>query len=66
MHIKDRLLHGTTVPLGHGNADIPKVIEKLKSIGYNGNFILQTARSIDDNHAGALCQYRKHIIEWIK
>lgn len=66
VHVKDRLLHGTTVPLGHGNADIPKVIEGLKSIGYTGNFILQTARSIDDNHAGVLCQYRKHIIEWIK
>jgi hexulose-6-phosphate isomerase len=65
VHIKDRLLHGTTVPLGHGNADIPKVIEELKSIRYSGNFILQTARA-DDNHADVLCQYRKQVIEWIK
>ena len=65
VHIKDRLLHGTTVPLGHGNADIPKVIEELKSVGYSGNFILQTAQA-DDNHADVLCQYRKQVIEWIK
>jgi len=65
VHVKDRLLHGTTVPLGQGNADIQKVIEELNSIGYNGNFILQTARA-DDDHAGVLCQYRNQVIEWIK
>ena len=65
VHIKDRLLHGTTVPLGQGNADIPKVLEELNSIGYNGNFILQTARAADD-HVGVLCQYRDQVIEWIK
>jgi hexulose-6-phosphate isomerase len=47
VHVKDRLLHGTTVPLGRGNADMPKVLEELNSIGYNGNFILQTARAVD-------------------
>jgi len=65
VHVKDRLLHGTTVPLGQGNADIPKVLEELHSIGYNGNFILQTARA-DDDHAGVLCQYRNQVVEWMK
>ncbi len=65
VHVKDRFLHGTTVPLGQGNADIPKVIEELNSVGYNGNFILQTARA-DDDHAGVLSQFRNQVIEWIK
>lgn len=64
VHIKDRLLYGETVPLGHGNADLPKVFEALTSNGYDGNFILQTAR-VDNNHAGVLCQYRDQVIEWI-
>jgi len=66
VHIKDRLLHGTTVPLGHGNADILEVFRELKSIGYNGDFILQTSRAEDDNHASVLCQYRKQVIDWEK
>ena len=65
VHIKDRLLHGTTVPFGQGNTDMPKVLQGLKSIGYNGNYILQTARAEDD-HADVLSQYRDQVIEWIK
>jgi len=65
VHIKDRLLNGTTVPLGHGNADVPKVLKALRNIDYNGNFILQTARAIDDNHTGVLCQYRDQVFEWM-
>jgi hexulose-6-phosphate isomerase len=65
IHIKDRLLYGNTVPLGQGNAEIPKVLEELDSIGYNGNFILQTARS-DADHIGVLCQYRDQVIKWMK
>ena len=65
VHIKDRMLHGTTVPLGQGNADIPKVLKELNFVGYKGNFILQTARAIYDNHADILCQYRNQVIEWI-
>ena len=65
VHVKDRLLYGNTVPLGQGNAEIPKVLEELDSIGYNGNFILQTARS-DADHIGVLCQYRDQVIKWMK
>ena len=65
VHVKDRLLHGATVPLGSGNADIPNVLKKLKAIGYNGNCILQTARADDGNHIGILCQYRNQLIEWM-
>jgi len=66
VHIKDRLLNGTTVPLGEGNADIPKVLQELKSIEYKGNFILQAARAVDNNHASVLCYYRNQVNQWIK
>ncbi len=58
VHIKDRALGGTTVPLGTGNADFETVFAALARIGYRGNFILQTARAADEDHAGALCRYR--------
>ena len=66
VHIKDRVLHGTTVPLGSGDADIPKVLKKLNAINYSGNYILQTARAVDENHTFVLCQYRDQLIEWME
>ena len=66
VHIKDRLLHGTTAPLGHGNADIPKVLKELNAINYNGNYILQTARAVDENHTDVLCQYRDQVNKWME
>lgn len=65
VHIKDRVLNGTTVPLGEGNADFPTVFRTLKTIGYKGNFILQTARAKDHDHAGALCRYRDKVLAWL-
>jgi L-ribulose-5-phosphate 3-epimerase len=66
VHIKDRVLNGATVPLGTGNADFPTVFATLASSGYEGNFILQTARATDGDHAGALCRYRDMAIAWLK
>ena len=66
VHVKDRLLHGTTVPLGSGNADIPKVLKILNTINYSGNYVLQTARAKDTNHKGVLCGYRDQVIEWME
>ena len=65
VHIKDRLLGGTTVPLGQGDADIPAVLKALSNIGYNGNYILQTARADNNDHVGILCQYRNQVIDWL-
>ena len=66
IHVKDRLLHGTTVPLGEGNADIPAVLKALILSGYKGNYILQTARAVNDDHVGVLARYRDQVSEWIK
>jgi len=65
VHVKDRKLGGTTVPLGTGNADFDTVFSGLSCIGYAGNYILQTARAIDDDHAGVLCRYRDMVCDWM-
>ncbi len=44
VHIKDRVFGGTTVPLGEGNVDFPKVFSLLYRMNYTGIFILQAAR----------------------
>jgi hexulose-6-phosphate isomerase len=65
VHVKDRLLHGTTVPLGTGNADLPRVFALLRQVHYSSNFILQTARAEDDAHAPVLCRYRDMVAGWL-
>ena len=66
VHIKDRILGGTTVPLGTGNANFPNIFNLLNKVGYNGNLILQTARSVNNDHAGALRQYIDQVQAWMK
>ena len=48
VHVKDRKLGGTTVPLGTGNADIDLVIQKLQEFGYSGGLTMQAARGEND------------------
>lgn len=57
VHVKDRKLGGTTVPLGTGAGKMKEVLTGLKEIRYGGNFILQTARAADDDHEAALRRY---------
>jgi len=66
VHVKDRSLGGTTVPLGTGNADFELVFSLLGDIGYSGNIILQTARAEDDNHSKPLCTYRDMVVQWVQ
>ncbi|MBF0195204.1 MAG: sugar phosphate isomerase/epimerase [Magnetococcales bacterium] len=66
VHVKDRLLGGTTVPFGEGNADLPMVFKLLKQHNYQGRYMLQPARATDDNHAGVLCKYRDQVLGWLK
>ena len=65
VHIKDRIRGGTTVPLGTGNAEFETVFEALARVKYKGNYILQTARAQDGDHAGVLCRYRDMAGDWI-
>lgn len=66
VHIKDRVLHGTTVPLGTGNADFVTVFKCLYKVNYVGNYILQTARAEDENHASVLSKYRDMTLGFIE
>jgi len=65
VHVKDRVLGGTTVHLGSGNADFKSVFASLNKVGYTGNYILQTARALDNNHAELLCKFRDMTVDWI-
>lgn len=64
VHVKDRVLGGTTVPLGTGNADFPEAFAALHNAGYAGHFILQTARAEDGDHARAVARYRDMTQAW--
>jgi len=66
VHVKDRLLKGTTVPLESGAADFSTVFSQLRQIGYAGNYILQTARAQNERHAETLCVYRDKVRAWIQ
>jgi len=44
VHVKDRLLGGSTVPLGTGNADFPTCFKMIRDTGFDRHFILQAAR----------------------
>jgi L-ribulose-5-phosphate 3-epimerase len=63
IHIKDRALKGTTVPLGTGNADFDAVFSALRSRRYAHPFILQTARDPDD--VGVARKYLAQVRGWV-
>lgn len=65
VHVKDRVRGGSTVPLGEGAADFPGVFRCLADLGYQGAYILQTARATDGDHAGVLTSYREMVRNWI-
>ena len=57
VHVKDRVRFGITVPLGTGATDFESVFLGLKKLSYEGNYILQTARDQNGNHAQAIEMY---------
>jgi hexulose-6-phosphate isomerase len=65
VHIKDRVLGGTTVPLGTGSANFATVFAGLNRANSRGNYILQTARAADGDHPGALARYRHQAMGWV-
>jgi L-ribulose-5-phosphate 3-epimerase len=62
VHIKDRLLGGSTVPLGTGDADFPALAESLKTAGYSGDFILQVARGASGDEVNWIRQNREFVL----
>ena len=59
VHVKDRKFNGATVPLGEGDANFQKIFRLLYETNYQGNLILQTARSKDGEDAEVLVKYKK-------
>lgn len=64
VHVKDRVLGGTTVPLGTGAAKFDAAFAGLAKAGYAGSFVLQTARRRGDDVSAAR-EYRKMTRDWI-
>lgn len=65
VHIKDRILGGTTVPLSTGNTNFESIFMKLNNINYCGNYILQTARTEDRKHTELIKEYMQFTKEGI-
>ena len=66
VHVKDRVLGGTTVPLKTGSADFDAVFAALAQQKYQGNFIMQTARAAYGNHSEVLSSYRDMTVHWMQ
>ena len=67
LHIKDRVLNGSSVKLGNGNANFKKVFELLKKYKFNGNIIMQAAK--DDDYIDDLAmvnEQKKFISKYVK
>jgi len=65
VHVKDRVRGGTTVPLGSGSADFEFVLSEFNRAKYSGNYILQTARAANGDHASAIAKYRDMVLDWV-
>lgn len=65
VHIKDRVYNGSTVPIGHGNANLPVVFSKLKETDFSGIFILQTARKETGKEKETIKEYMDLIEKYL-
>ena len=63
VHIKDRLLGGSTVAPGTGDADFLTLAESLKMVDYTGDFILQVARSVNGEEVKWIQQNREFVMK---
>jgi len=63
VHIKDRMRNSGTVPLGTGHANIPRAVQYLLEMGYQGKFILQTARIRQRSPSETIAQYIDYLRE---
>jgi hexulose-6-phosphate isomerase len=63
VHIKDRLLGGSTVAPGTGDADFLTLAESLKMVDYSGDFILQVARSVNGEEVNWIQQNREFVMK---
>jgi len=65
VHIKDRILGGTTVPLGTGDANFDKLFHGLKEAGYKDSFTLQAARREEGKEVDTILSYVEFVKRYI-
>jgi len=65
VHIKDRVLHGGTMPLGQGDADLDAVFAGLRRLNYSGDFILQVARATPGDEVAWARQNRVYVERYL-
>jgi L-ribulose-5-phosphate 3-epimerase len=66
IHIKDRLLKGTTVSLGKGNVDFDILFKLIKKYDYRGDLIIQGARDkneIPEDMCRRYITFVKHYVD---
>jgi L-ribulose-5-phosphate 3-epimerase len=63
VHIKDRRLGASTVPLCTGDTDFIALAECLRKVDYKGDFILQVARGVSGDEVAWARQNRKFVLE---
>jgi len=66
VHIKDRKLHGHTVPLGSGDANFELLFSSLRKIKYDGDFIIQGARELGTNPADTCAKYLRFVNKYVE
>jgi L-ribulose-5-phosphate 3-epimerase len=66
IHIKDRKLHGSTVPFGKGDVNFDLFFATLKEIGYKGDLILQGARIENETPEITCTKYRDFVMKYIE
>jgi L-ribulose-5-phosphate 3-epimerase len=62
VHVKDRVRHGGTVPLGAGDADLPALVSCLLEYDYRGNVVLQVARE----RAGEEVELARRNVQYVR
>ena len=62
IHIKDRKLHGDTVPLGTGDTNFDMFFSTIRQINYNGDLIIQGAREFNDLGVKPEVTCRKYLL----
>lgn len=66
IHIKDRKLHGNSVPFGEGDVDFDLFFSTLNDIDYKGDLILQGARIENETPEITCAKYRDFVMKYIE
>lgn len=65
VHVKDRILGGTTVPLGTGSADLAACFDWIRRARFPGPYILQVARDTQGNEVESAIRNRRFVEQYL-